>query len=206
MLLLIASIVIAPLSFAQSKTPRQTLREATDTANQIEAVTGGASSGKAPAGDPCALLPAAEVKKAFPAVAAIAPQRSQRLEKYGITECVWKGAKDQILLVVQESTAKKATQAREEVLGMAQGFVDPVKPGALKNIRIEKFTAPGIDSAAFVETADPARGILSDGAYLALVKGSRVVTLMSPELTSRDRDAALKALENLGAATAKSMN
>ncbi len=200
---LLASGLLALMPVSQAASPSDTLREATEKATQIETITGNTPTGKAPAGDPCALLPAADVKNVFPSI--VAPERSRRLEKYGIGECIWKGANGQILLVVQESVAPSARRARDEVLSMADGFVDPLKPAARKNLRIETFTTPGVDNAAFVETTDKARGILSDGAYLALIKGRQVITLASPELPSRDRSSALKALENLSSAAAKSM-
>lgn len=202
-LLLVTGAIAAPACFAQPMTPSRALQEATGTAKRIEAVTGNTPNSKAPPGDPCALLSIAEAKKVFPSVAA--PERSRRIESYGISECIWKGSNGQILLVVQESSAESVRQARDEVLGMSDGFIDPLKPGARKNVRVEKFAAPGIDNAAFVENADQARGILSDGSYMALVRGRQVVTLMSPELPSRSRSDALKALENLGTSVAKSM-
>ena len=155
---------------------------------------------KLPAGDPCSIVSLADVQKAFPG--ARAGERSTRLAQYGITECGWKGANGQIVLAAQESY-NSGSSAKEDALGMAQGFVDPLKAQALKNVRIESFPGLGVDAAAFVETADAKRGILGDGAMLELRKGEHNVSLGSAELPRRDRAAALKAFEELGRAAAK---
>ncbi len=202
-----AALVLGGVTTVAAQTPgnAKAQQDATKLLKQIEAATGSSPPAvKAPTADPCAIVPAAEVKKVFPAAAA-APERSRRLEEYGITECVWKSANGQILLGVQESIAQTPASAQEEALGMAQGIADPLKRDALRNVRIEKFAQLDLDNAAFVETSNPARGILGDGAFMALVKGPQVVTLGSPELPSRDRNDALKALERLGAAASKSL-
>ena len=202
-----AALLLCGITMAAAQTPgnAQAQQDATKLLKQLEAATGTSPPAvKAPTADPCAIVPAADVKIVFPNAAA-APERSRRLEQYGITECVWKSANGQVLLGVQQSVAKTPASAQEEALGMAQGFVDPLKRDSLKNVRIEKFRSLDSDNAAFVETANPARGILGDGAFMALVKGRQVVTLGSPELPGRDRSDALKALERLGAAASKSM-
>ena len=86
---------------------------------------------------------------------------------------------------------------------MAQGITDPLKRESLKNVRIEAFPNLPVDAAAFVEAADPKRGILSDGAMLQLRKGPHDVLLNAPELPQRERAAALKAFEELGRAASK---
>lgn len=136
-----------------------------------------------------------DVQRIFPG--AKNGERSKRLEEYGTTECGWKDGSGQIMLVVQESYNSGAS-AKEDALGMAQGFTDPVKGGqALKNVRIETFPALG-DVAAFIETSDPKRGILGDGALMELRKGRHNISIGSSELPRRDRAAALKAFEDLG--------
>jgi hypothetical protein len=155
---------------------------------------------KLPSGDPCTIVSLADVQKVF--AGAKAGERSKRLEEYGITECGWKGANGQVVLAVQESY-NSGKSAREDALGMAQGFTDPLDRKALKNVRIEAFPTLGVDAAAFVETADKGRGILGDGALLELRRGEHNISLGSSELPRRDRAAALKALEDLGRAAAK---
>ncbi|MDQ6628488.1 MAG: hypothetical protein M3Z29_08585 [Pseudomonadota bacterium] len=185
---------------AQSQTQSEALRSATELANGIKAATGVKPAAKQlPAGDPCGILSQADVQKFFPG--AKAGERSKRLEEYGITECAWKGPSGQIAVVVQESY-NSGTSAKEDALGMAQGFTDPLKPKSLKNVRIESFPALG-DAAAFVETADASRGILGDGALMELRKGRHNISIGSGELPRRDRAAALKIFEELGRVAAK---
>lgn len=185
---------------AQTTTSSQRLKDATRTADDIRKATGSKPVAKElPSGDPCTILPLADVQRIFPG--AKAPDRSKRLEEYGTTECAWKGASGQVMLVVQESY-NSGTSAKEDALGMAQGFTDPVSSQALKNVRIETFPALG-DAAAFVETADAKRGILGDGALMELRKGRHNISIGSSELPHRDRASALKAFEDLGRIAAK---
>lgn len=194
--------LLQPISAAAQSSAADALKQATAVAKQIEAKTGAASvAGKLPAGDPCTIVSPADVKAVFPGVSS--PERSRRLEQYGTTECQWKDAKGQAVLVVQQSIAAASGTARSEALGMAEGFVDPMNRKALDSIRIEKFSAIGADNAAFVEAADPARGILSGGAFMALVNGGQLVTILSRDLASQDRAAGLKALARLGAVAVK---
>ncbi len=193
---LCASLALAAGALAQPASPSETLKSATKTADEIRKVTGAKPVDKdLPTGDPCTILPLADVQRIFPG--AKSGERSKRLEQYGTTECAWKGASGQIVLAVQESY-NSGTSAKEDALGMAQGFTDPLKGGqALKNVRIETFPALG-DAAAFVETADAKRGILGDGALMELRKGRHNISIGSGELPRRDRGAALKAFEELG--------
>ena len=180
---------------AQNATQAQALKDATKTAKGIRDMTGGKPAAKVlPAGDPCTILSLADVQKIFPGVKRA--ERSKRLEEYGTTECGWKDALGGVVVVVQESYNDGAS-AKEDALGMAQGFTDPLKTQSLKNVRIESFPSLG-DAAAFVETADPKRGILGDGAFMEIRKGGHIVSIGSGELTHRDRAVALKAFEDLG--------
>lgn len=183
------------------QSPSEALKAATKLAEGIRKATGApAPHAKLPPGDPCTVLPLADVQRVFPG--AKAGERSRRLEEYGLTECGWKGADGQVVLAVQESYNRGGT-AKEEARGMAQGFTDPLKPQSLKNVRIETFPGLGVDAAAFVETADPKRGILGDGALMELRRGERSLSLGSGELPRRDRAAALRAFEELGRVAAK---
>jgi hypothetical protein len=123
------------------------------------------------------------VQKAFPG--AKAGERSARLEKYGITECSWKGGKGQVVLLVQESSSKGTVN--EDIRSMAIGLTDPAKWGTLDNIRFESFNDIGFPAMGFVEKADPAKSILSDGAMLFMRNGDQTVSLASGELAQRDR-------------------
>ena len=193
---LLASLAMVASAGAQTTSPSQTLKSATKTANDIRGMTGAKPAAKElPSGDPCSILSQGDVQRIFPG--AKNGERSKRLEDYGTTECGWKDSSGQIMLVVQESYNDGAS-AKEDALGMAQGFTDPLKGGqALKNVRIETFPALG-DAAAFVETADPKRGILGDGALMELRKGRHNISIGSSELPRRDRASALKAFEDLG--------
>ena len=196
---LIAMTFGTGLSHAQSSAAGDALKDATDKAKAIQDVTGAKSAPKKlPAGDPCTVVSAADIKRAFPQ--SVGPTRSRRLEEYGITECAWKEAKGEVLLGVQESNADSDTTASDEAAGMASGILDPLKPAMKKNLRIERFGGIAVDNAGFIEKADSARGLLSDGAFIALVKGRHIVTLMSADLANRDRAQALRQLEGLGAA------
>lgn len=185
---------------AQSTSGSEALKAATQLANGIRAATGAKPvQTKFPPGDPCTILPLAEVQKVFPG--ARAGERSRRLEEYGSTECGWKGPDGQVVIAAQESYT--GGDAKEEVRGMAQGFTDPLKAQSLRNVRVETFPGLGSDAAAVVETADPKRGILGDGAILIVTRAKHSVMLLSAELPHRDRAAALKALDELGRSAAK---
>ena len=198
--LLIFSTCSASNVWAQKATPEDTLKSATETARKIREATGSKPAAKAiPAGSPCDILTSGDVQKAFPG--AKAGERSTRLEEYGITECLWKSPKGQVLLAAQESMSKSTV--KEDIMGMAQGFTDPLKANSLNNVRFESFNDLGYPAMAFVEKADPARSILGDGAMLIMRNGDHSISLASAELAERDRGAALKALNELGKVAAK---
>lgn len=197
----LVALLCASLASAQTNRAADAAKAAEKTAKDIRAVTGATpTKKKLPDGDPCTIVPLADVQKVFPGVKA--GERSKRLEEYGTTECAWKGANGQIVLVVQESY-NSGMSAREDALGMAQGFTNPLDQRALKNVRIEAFPSLGVDAAAFVETADKARGILGDGALMELRRGQHNISLGSGDLPQRDRAAALKAFEELGRVATK---
>ena len=187
-------------AYAQNTKADDALKSATETAKKIREATGSKPAPKAiPAGDPCEILSLADVQKAF--AGAKAGERSRRLEEYGITECSWKGPKGAVVLAVQESNSNGTV--KEDVMSMAQGFTDPLNPKARNNVRYESFSGVGTTAMGFVEQSDPKRGILSDGALLAMRDGMHTIWLMSNELPQRDRAAAVKALEELGKAASK---
>jgi hypothetical protein len=198
--LLIFSTCSASNAWAQKATPEETLKSATETARKIREATGSRPAAKAiPAGNPCDVLTSGDVQKAFPG--AKPGERSTRLEEYGITECLWKSPKGQVLLAAQESTSKSTV--KEDIMGMAQGFTDPLKANSVNNVRFESFSDLGYPAMGFVEKADPARSILGDGAMLIMRNGDHAISLASAELAERDRGAALKALNELGKVAAK---
>ena len=202
---LIALFIAGQIGCAVGQTNKDdaTLKSATETARKIQETTGAkAPAVKLPAGDPCAVLPLSEVQKAFPGVKAA--ERSRRLEQYGSTECAWKGASGQVVLAVQESYSSGT--AKDDVQGMASGFVDPLNPTSARNVRYETFNGMSSQAMAFVEQADAKRGILSDAAMLSLRRGEHTVWLMSVELPRRDRTAALKTLEELGRVAARRLD
>lgn len=202
--LALLSLVVATTATAQTVENGRAQQQATELSKQIEAAIGNSPMVETPTFDPCAIVPEAQVAKTF-SDAQPAPERNRRIEKYGITECVWKNAKGQILLGVHETIAKPSDRAADEAESVATGIVDPLKRDALRSVRIERFAALSLDHAAFVEAADPARGILESGAFMALVKGRRGIQLFSPELAGRERNGALKALADLGTAAAEAM-
>jgi hypothetical protein len=200
----LAMLLVAALcgyANAQKGNAEDSLKAATDTAKKIRDATGttNATAKRTPAGDPCTVVSLSDVRSVFPG--AKSGERSRRLEKYGITECAWKGANGNVLLGVQESYSSGTVKGDAE--GMAAGFIDPVQRQARGNIRYETFTTLGVQAIAFVETADPKRFILSDGAMLALRQGDHTLSLLSSELPRRDRAAAVKSLEALGKLAAK---
>ena len=113
----------------------------------------------------------------------------------------WKDSKGVLVVAVQESFSSGS--AREDVEGMAIGFTDPLNPQARNGVRFEQFNGLGNDAAGFVERADAARGILSDGAMLSIRRGEHTIWVMSNQLSRRDRTAALKTLQELGQAAAR---
>ena len=158
---------------------------------------------KVPSGDPCTVVPLADVQKAFPG--AKAGVRSTRVEKYGLTECEWKDGAA-VVFGVQEFYGNSS--ALEEAKGMAMGFLDPSNQGAARNLRYETLSGVGLanDAVAIVEARDTKRGIMTDGAMLVLHRGPRTLFLTSPVLQARDRADALKTFEILGRIAAKRLD
>ena len=196
----LAAATLLPGALPAQQAGDDALKRATELADKIQQQTGGAApTAKLPGGDPCDVLPLAVVQKAFPG--AKAGERSRRLEQYGSTECSWKDSKGVLVVAVQESFSSGS--AREDVEGMAIGFTDPLNPQARNGVRFEQFNGLGGDAAGFVERADAARGILSDGAMLSIRRGEHTIWVMTNQLSRRDRTAALKTLQELGQAAAR---
>lgn len=153
-----------------------------------------------PTGDPCTVVPLADVQKAFPG--AQAGVRRRDVEKYGMTQCAFSHSKGYMLFGSEEYISDSAT-VMQDAQGAAFGYLDPMSSAAKQGARYEKLAGLGVDAIAFIETRDPQRGIVGDGAFLLLRKGSRVVTLQAPMLAGTDRVAALKLLTELGRIAAK---
>ena len=144
-----------------------------------------------------------DVQKAFPG--AKPGVRDKRIEKYGITECVWKDGGGVLLFGVQEFYGSDT--AMNELRSFGQALVEGKMANA-RNVRYEILTGVGLgnEAVAFVEARDDKRGILSEGAMLALHRGERTLWLTSPVLPARDRAAALKTFETLGRIAAKRLD
>jgi hypothetical protein len=67
---------------------------------------------KLPAGEPCTVVPHADLQKAFPGVKA--GVRDRRLEEYGSTQCAWSDSRGQVVFGFQESYGSNS--AMEEAL------------------------------------------------------------------------------------------
>jgi len=162
---------------------------------------GAQAASKLPTGDPCTVVPLADVQKAFPG--AKAGVRNRKLEQYGSTQCVYSDAKGQVIFGVEERYGTNT--ALEEAKGEALAFLDPTMQPEKRNVRYETLTAIGLgnEAVAFVEVGDAKRGILGDGALLVMRRGQHTLSLHSPVLPKRDRAAALKVFEELGRIAAK---
>jgi hypothetical protein len=158
---------------------------------------------KVPSGDPCTVVPLSDVQKAFPG--AKAGVRSTRIEKYGITECTWKDGGGVVVFGVQEFYGKDS--AMDELRSFALAMVD-MKAANARNVRYEVLAGVGLgnEAVAFVEPIDAKRGIVSEGAMLALHCGERTLWLTSTVLPARDRATALKTFEALGRIAAKRLD
>jgi len=154
---------------------------------------------KLPVGDPCTVVPLAEVQKAFPG--AKSGVRNRRLEEYGSTQCAWSDSRDKVVFAVQESYGSNT--AMQEAPGNATAFLDPTMRQSKASVRYETLSGIAPEAVAFVEPGDPKRGILSDGSLLVLRKGKHTLLLMSPVMPKRDRAAALKVYEDLGRIAAR---
>ena len=187
-----------------AQTPSKTIRlvAAADTTKKSpQAEPAKEPSVKLPSGDPCTVLPFAAVQKAFPG--AKPGERTARVEKYGLTECLWEDGHGRVLLSVQEFYGRDS--AMDEAQSFAMALVDPSHEDSLRNVRREILTGIGLgnEAVALVEARDDKRGIVNDGAMLILHRGDRTLFLSSTVLQERDRAAALKVFEELGRIAAK---
>lgn len=149
-----------------------------------------------PKADPCKLLTTAEVRKIFPD--AENGKRETSTDEYGIKSCIWNHPRGRLGLQVMKG---EPGTVKHEIQGWSIGFKDPLKPGV--KVRYETIAGVGDEAMAVVERADEKAGILQDAAMLIAQRGDQQINLFSNDLASRDRSAALKALEDLGKAAAK---
>ena len=149
-----------------------------------------------PTNDPCALVTDKEVRKVF--AGAKAAKRDHSLDKYDIATCSWDTPTN--TFVAQIFKAKGS--ADDEARSRTSGSVDPVNPGAGKNVRYESVAGVGDAATVVVERGDAAQGILSDVAVIAVRKGDRMAVLFSRSLIDDDRDATVKAMEALARSAA----
>ncbi|MGE0798542.1 MAG: hypothetical protein AB7G13_06510 [Lautropia sp.] len=192
---LIAAGLLAAQPPARAADDNATYRAARELADKIQQATGAKPPAEPIAKqDPCALLTAAEVRQVYPN--ARPAERERGREKYGITACLWSHPAGR--LVVQLTLGAAPGSSREEAEGLVIGFVDPLKPGAGKTIRVERIDGVGSEAAAVVETADPNRGVLGNAAYLYTQRGNVQLLVSAPDLARGDRAAALKTLADLG--------
>lgn len=199
---LLALFIAGQIGCAVGQTNKNdsTVKSATELARKIQETTGAKTPVvRVPPGEPCAVLPLSDVRKAFPG--AKAGERSRRLEQYGATECTWNSAAGELVLVIQEWYSSGTV--KQDLKGSADGVVEPRSAG---NVRYETFNGIGSEAMAVVEQADPKRGILGDFAMLVTRRGERSIRLISGELPKRDRPAALKVLQELGRIAAKRLD
>jgi hypothetical protein len=156
------------------------------------------ASAAASPGDTCSLLTTAEVASVIPG--AKSPERDKSREQYGISACIWDTPRGRLVVQTWKS---QPSAVDNEARGLAEGFVDPLKPGAKNNVRFEKIDGVGEQALAVVEIEDAKRGILNDVAMLVGQRGDQIVVLLSNDLARSERSSALAGLKKLGAAAAK---
>jgi len=132
--------------------------------------------------NPCALLTQAEVAGAFPGAKAGVPETTR--EKYGIFGCIWTAPGGRI--VAQYWNNENPTTAKVEAESLVSGALDPFKNGAAAAVLSRSIPSVGQSAHAAIARIDAARGVLNDFAIVAVVVGDRTITIMSPELATRD--------------------
>lgn len=155
-----------------------------------------AAVAQSPTKQPCGLLAIDEVRRVFPGAKAGTPERDN--EKYGIFTCVWAHEGGRLMILTGEEEQSPAEEARS----LVDLFADPLNGSAPKNVRFEKIAGVADSAVAVVERADKAKGFMQNGAYIVLRRGAHQVSVISPDLATRERPAALSALTDLGKAVA----
>lgn len=149
------------------------------------------------ASGPCRLLTMAEVRGSFPDATSGVLDRSQ--SQHGLQTCRWDYPTGRLSLLEGSGEPQAAL---DEARGWALTFLDPLKPGAERQVRYEAMAGVGDEAVAVVEVEDAGKGFLQQGAYIVVTRGRRQVTVMSTDLARRDRAQALQVLKALGAGAA----
>jgi hypothetical protein len=161
--------------------------------------------GNAQTPDPCALLTPAEMQQAFPGTK---PGRTDRkLEKDGIVRCEWTYDTGRVVLIAGSDSPDDSPV--DEAKTMMAAFVDPTRPSAERQARIETLAGVGDKTVAVLERQDQAKGFTRDGLVLVVRRGNRQVVLMAVppgDLLRRERADALRVLSDLGKAIAKRLS
>ncbi|MEO8366348.1 MAG: hypothetical protein ABI538_09105 [Pseudoxanthomonas sp.] len=142
---------------------------------------------------PCRLLTLAEVRAVFPDVQEGVENKT--LQQYGMGVCEWTGSGT--VLTARTEPAKGHT-AENSVRGLADGFIDPLNAAASQRVRFEPISGVGDEAWVVLEQRDEKSGFLADMAFMSLRRGDSMVTLMSNDLSGRDRGQAIAALRKLG--------
>lgn len=156
-------------------------------------------------GDPCTVVPLADIQKAFPGAQAGVRKRDAE-ETIGWTQCGYSHANGYLVFGVIEQYSDIATVLQDAKDMASLGNLNPFAPVDKTGARFEKIAGLGVDAIAYAETEDRKRGILTDGGFLVLRKGQHTVTLLAPTLPGADRPAALKLLEALGRIAVKRLD
>jgi hypothetical protein len=157
--------------------------------NTAAAETAAASG---PADDPCTIVTDKQVHQVLGQTKP--GKRDHSVDQYGIATCKWETSTN--TLVVQIFRAKGTVE--DELRSRASGVIDPMKPGAGKNVRYEKVPHVGDETMIAAEKGDESQGLFSDIAALVSRRGDRMAVLFMASLVDGDRAATLKALEDLG--------
>lgn len=153
----------------------------------------GANNDAPPAEGACRLLSLSEVRAVFPDAEAGVENNS--LRQYGMTACEWagKGAR-----LAARTEAAAGHSAEDSVRELADGSIDPMNAAARGRVRFEQIPGVGNDAWLVLEQRDEKGGFLANMAILSLRRGDTMVTLMSNDLSGRDRTETKAALRKLG--------
>ena len=149
-----------------------------------------------PTSDPCALVTDREVRQAF--ADAKPGKRDGRLDKYDIATCTWDTPAN--TFVAQIFKAKGSVE--DELRSRASGVIDPVKPGAGKDVRYDKLPGVGEDTMITAEKGDAAQGLFNDVVVLVTKRGDHMAVLFAHSLIDDDRAKTIAAMEALGRSAA----
>jgi hypothetical protein len=160
--------------------------------NAVSAPDTVATLAAGPVSDPCAMFTQSEVSESF--AGAKAGTRNRGTDQYGVATCTWDTPTN--TFVLQLFSAKGSVE--DELRARASGAVDPVKPGAGKNIRYEKFPGGGDDAMQVVEKGNADEGLFNDIVVLVMRKGDRMAVLFAHSLVDDDRTMTLASMAALG--------